>query len=373
MSTTAETVHLYGMHTSTGCRLVQWVANICGVAFEFHTVDLGKGDHLKPGYVHQTRERHCIPSMIHEVNGDRLCITESRAIARYLIRIGNGNICEVYNYMGAAEIDELVDYEATCLYKRVSKCAYARLFSVGQFPTEKDFEALNESLQYIETRLGSSMHLNGGTLTLPDVLFANTLSMLVVVPEIDIYKYPAVKRWLGCLYQYGNYDEVTREFYKYSESITRAEDLGSCSSSSDADDTVSLMSDLSIFESASKLTPSMMSGSDGSEFGFSGNSVNDPPYSDTQSVVSVLSEVDNDTPKFGDDESGDDESGDDESGDDESGDDESGDDESGGEGPASTTSDGYVLTVLADNIDNSTDATDLIPCACCSEFPLPEF
>ena len=342
----SDTVHLYGMGVSAGCRLTQWVANICEVPYEFHTVDLAKGDHLKPTYVKQTRERHCIPSMVHEVCGDRLCITESRAIARYLIRIGNGAIYEFHNPMWAAEVDELVDYEATCLYKRVSKCAYARLFSMGDVPTEKDFEALNKSLQYIEARLGNAMHLVGGSLTLADVLLANTLSMLVVVPEIDMCAYPAVQRWLGCLYQYGDYNDVAQEFYEHSESITREEDLGSCSS------------ECTDFGGEEELYIENISSSDSSccnddSEGLSESADDD----DDQSVVSVLSVLSvlssaNSSNGGGFCKSDD-----------------------GEEEPASsTTSDGYVnctghtlLEQLSLVADNSTDTTNMVPQPCCGE------
>ena len=322
------------MGISAGCRLTQWVANICDVPYEFHTVDLSKGDHLKPGYVKQTRERHCIPSMVHEAYGDRLCITESRAIARYLIRIGNGNIYEFHNPMWAAEVDELVDYEATCLYKRVSKCAYARLFSIGEVPTDKDFEALNKSLQYIEDRLGSAMHLVGGSLTLADVLLANTLSMLVVVPEIDICAYPAVQRWLSCLYKYGDYEDVAQEFYEHSENITREEDLGSCSSE------CTDFGKEEGFETSGK-------GDEDSD-GLSESDESDDDQSEL-SLLSVLSGNSSNGKGFC----------------------KSDDDE---EPLSSTTSDGYVnctghtlLEPLSLVADNSTDTADLIPQSCCGE------
>ena len=359
MTSSADTVHLYGMNVSTGCRLVQWVANICDVPFEFHTVDIGHAEHMKPAYVKQTRGRHCLPSMVHEADGERLCITESRAIARYLIRIGSGNICEFHNPLFAAEVDELVDYEATCLYKRVAKCAYPRLFSMGELPETKDFEAVEKSLEYIEERLGQSMHLVGGTLTLADVLLANTLSMLVIMPEIDIDVYPAVKRWLGCLYRYGNYDDVARDFYAYSEEIVREEDLMSTSESSDDDE--SLFSEEGSVHSVTSVHSlhSVLSGSE-SEKGLSRASSDDDDDEEAEVLsltdVSIASDDDGEAKQAPVSDASITSI-------------TSEDDDNSEAEPAcpSTTSDGYGKNFLQKYglADNSTDTTNLIPQPCC--------
>ena len=239
------------MTVSAGCRLVQWMANICEVPVDFHTVNLMAGEHLTPEYVKQTRGRHCIPSIVHVVDGKRLCITESRAIARYIARIGNGNVYEFFDDpVIAAEIDELVDYEATCLYKRIGACAYPRLWDMGDPPDEAAFDAVRKSLAYIEERLGNAMHLAGSALTVADIVIANTLSMLVVVPEIDIEDYPAVERWLSCVYQYGDYTNITSDFHDFAmakkeEGALEEASADSGDSDCNSDDDVSLMTNSS--------------------------------------------------------------------------------------------------------------------------------
>ena len=213
---------LYGMHISAGCRLALWSANVSQVPFSWQEINLMKGEHKTPEFIRMTQGRHCIPALSHTLSDDTtLEMTESRAIARYLCSIGNGAVATAFPDAPhlTAQLHELMDYDATCLYKRVGAVAYSRMGFSSTPPEDKDFEALRKSLSYIEARLSDTGFLVGGTLSVADLSLANTLSMFAVVPEIDMtQEFPATNKWLVHLTSLGNYAEIVAPFDQFAAS-----------------------------------------------------------------------------------------------------------------------------------------------------------
>jgi len=213
---------VYGMHISAGCRLAIWSANISGVAINFECVNLMHGDHKTPEFIELTRGRHCIPALSHTLpDGTRFSMTESRAIARYLCRIGNGSVKVAFENAPCltARTDEWLDYDATCLYKRMGAVAYPRLGFSSTSVSEADFEALRKSLKYVDDALAESGFLVGGTLSIADLNIANTLSMMSLAPEIDVeVEFPAVAKWLTHLSSLGDYEELSVAFQQFAAS-----------------------------------------------------------------------------------------------------------------------------------------------------------
>ena len=226
--TMSQPPKIYGMHVSAGCRLALWAANTSNVAVEWEQVDLMKGEHMTEEYVRLTKGRHCIPALSHTLeDGSALEMTESRAIAKYLAHIGDGSVKASFPDAPhlTAQLDELIDYDATCLYSRVGDIAYYRMGFRPTEPDEKKFEALNKSLAYIESRLGDSGFLVGDTLSVADLNLANTLSMLAIIPEIEVEKsYPATGKWLAHMQTLGNYSEIVAPFNQFVASKSAAED-----------------------------------------------------------------------------------------------------------------------------------------------------
>jgi len=219
MSSLTHPITIYGMRISAGCRLAMWAANVSQVPISWETVNLMKGEHKSPEFIRMTQGRHCIPALSHTLkDGTTLEMTESRAIARYLCRIGNGTVATSFPQAPhlTAQLEELVDYDATCLYKRVGAVAYPRMGFSDTPPEDKDFEALRKSLSYIEARLSGTGFLVGGALSVADLNLANTLSMLVLVPEIDMtQEFPTTDKWLVHLTSLGNYAEITAPFSEF--------------------------------------------------------------------------------------------------------------------------------------------------------------
>ncbi len=222
MSDASKQPTLYGMQISAGCRLATWAANISEVAVAWQEINLMQGEHKTPEFIRMTQGRHCIPALSHTLDdGTVLEMTESRAIARYLCSIGNGAVTTAFPKAPhlTAQIDELMDYDATCLYKRIGAVAYPRMGFSSTPPEEKDFEALRKSLSYIEARLSDTGFLVGGTLSVADLNLANTLSMLNMVSEIDVAQdFPVTNKWLAHLQTLGNYAEVVAPFEQFAAS-----------------------------------------------------------------------------------------------------------------------------------------------------------
>lgn len=225
----APRVTLYGMKLSAGSRLCEWAARCAGVPFTIRVVDLFSDEHKTTQYRALTEDRHCIPAMTH---GARR-MTESRAIAGYLLSGADGigavdkrgkfaHGAELTPWL-SAKVDELVQYDATCLYKRVSAHAYPILFGIGEAPDIPD-PNLHKSLRLLEDRLGghpdtpADDYLLGAKPTLADLVLANTLSLLCAVPGTALGlegQYPLVSAWLGRMMRYGEYPEVVRPFEEF--------------------------------------------------------------------------------------------------------------------------------------------------------------
>ena len=225
ITATSSKPAIYGMYISAGCRLALWTASISEVQVDFKSVDLMLGENKQPEFVELTRGRHCIPALSHVLSdGTSFSMTESRSIARYLSRIGNGKICVNFERRPdlTARVEEWLDYDGTCLYKRVGAIAYHRLYQMYDAPQEKDFEILRKSLHYIQDALRSQSdpkYLVGETLSIADIVVANTLSMLSCVPEIDLeIEFPFVDSWLVNLLSVGglvDYNEIVGPFREF--------------------------------------------------------------------------------------------------------------------------------------------------------------
>ena len=188
---------VYGMGLSAGTRLALWTADLCNVQVEFKNVNLWKKEHMTDVFVELTAGRHCIPALEHDAGGHRLRITESRAIARYMTMVGDGTVVGRLNVPAQqAVLDQLVDYDATCLYPRVADATYFRLYDMKSEPTAEEFDKVRTSLTFLAKMLGAETFMVAGRCTVADLVLSNTLGMLVVVPEIDIEReFPALWRW----------------------------------------------------------------------------------------------------------------------------------------------------------------------------------
>ena len=159
-------VLLYGETLNAGTRLAQWAAAVANVNINF----IAAGTQVR------------VPTLIH---GD-LKMTESRAIAAYLLRLGKeGQVKHTLDARTQAVVDEWVEYEATCMHGRVQR--------VGDSPGGK--ERLQESMEYLESRLkehcAEHKYLAGPVATLADLVVANCLSTTPVGPH-----YPYTREWL---------------------------------------------------------------------------------------------------------------------------------------------------------------------------------
>ena len=226
----APRVTLYGMDISAGTRLAEWAASCAEVPYDKVTIDLFSDEHKTNHFRAITEDRHCIPAMAH---GARR-MTESRAIAAYLLRgaDGIGTAPSAFAH-GASEwvrakISELIQYDATCLYKRVSAFAYPNLFGMGKAPENdgEEAEQLRKSLRLLEDRLGGHRSTPGNAYlvcakpTIADLVVANTLSLLLAVParvvKLDV-SFPLVAAWLDRMATFGGYKNIVKPFEEFAQ------------------------------------------------------------------------------------------------------------------------------------------------------------
>lgn len=215
------TTTIHGMYISAGCRLALWAANLSDVAVEFNSVDLMKGEHKTDAYMNLTRKRHCIPCLSKTLeDGTEFAMTESRAIARYLCSQGEKVTDFPEDALKAARMNELIDYDSTCLYKRLSSIAYHRLFEMGAAPKEAAFENVRKSLDYVESRLEENEgFLVSGTLSVADIVLSNSLALIAMIPEIDVAaNFPVSNKWLEHMSSLGNYGELIAPFNQFAAS-----------------------------------------------------------------------------------------------------------------------------------------------------------
>jgi len=188
-------IQLYGMQLSAPCRLVQMTADVVGVEFDFKTVDLMAGEHMKPEYL-AINPQHNLPAI---VDGE-LKLNESRAIAAYLVNMYGGDKKETLlpsDPKIRAIVDQRMYFDMGTFYKAFGDCVYPVLFGTGEV-TDKERERLAEVLGWVNCMVKEDKFIAGTDhMTLADISNLATCSTLHAAGLLDGDKFPNIVTWFN--------------------------------------------------------------------------------------------------------------------------------------------------------------------------------
>lgn len=198
MSTSTSKPRLYYMLESPPCRTVMAIARLIGVELELKRVDLSKKEQLNEEFV-KVNPFHVVPTL---EDSDGFVVWESRAIAAYLIQSRGGKDNPKAEELYPSElkkritVDKFLQYDLGTLYRAISDVVYG-IFTTGQLNAEK-VPRLEEVLKTLESYISGSggPFLTGDQVTLADISISLSLTMLDLVPPVDLAaSYPAVAAW----------------------------------------------------------------------------------------------------------------------------------------------------------------------------------
>ena len=115
-------LEIYGMQLSAPCRIVEMVAEVLGLDYEFKVVDLMAGEHMKPEFL-AMNPQHNIPTV---KDGDFI-MNESRAVAAYLVtKHGKDDSLYPQDAEIRARVDQRLYFDMGAFYK-VNKSIQTKL------------------------------------------------------------------------------------------------------------------------------------------------------------------------------------------------------------------------------------------------------
>ncbi|KAG6370791.1 glutathione S-transferase [Boletus reticuloceps] len=191
---------LYGYPSSTCTLRVAVVLKEKNVPFEFHMVDLVKGEHKAPGFV-----AHQPFGQVPYIDDDGLILFESRAIARYIATkyASQGDALIPTDLKKLALFERAASIEAFNYDPYVSGLAWELKFKVwfGGKTDEAHVKALHDQLKAkldaYEVILAKQKYLAGDEVTLAD-LFHLPYGSILLADDIKIDEFssrPNVARW----------------------------------------------------------------------------------------------------------------------------------------------------------------------------------
>eukprot|EP00102_Acyrthosiphon_pisum_P025074 XP_016662284.1 PREDICTED: glutathione S-transferase 1-1-like [Acyrthosiphon pisum] len=182
---------LYYTPGSPPCRSVLLTAKALGLEFKLITVDLFKGDHMKPEFL-KLNPQHSIPTL--EIG--EFIMWESRAIIVYLVQTyGKYNdLLFPKDKKKQARINQILQFDLGTLYPAFQRQYYPWLFG-KELKTKDKEQKIHDALGFLETFLGSNDWVAGDSMTLADMALVASISTFEVA-GVDLNKHVKVSKWL---------------------------------------------------------------------------------------------------------------------------------------------------------------------------------
>jgi len=198
-------IDLYLMNESPPCRTVVMVAKQLKVQLNLKPLDLTKKDHLTDEFI-KINPQHCVPTIV----DDGFALWESRAIITYLVnKYASGSSLYPSDPKKRAIIDRLLQFDIGSLYKNLGD--YARPSFYGGDYNEESNPKFKESLNQLNTILGTNRYAAGDGLTLADFSLISSLSLAESI-DYDLSEWTNVTRWMSNLKkELSYYDEVNAD------------------------------------------------------------------------------------------------------------------------------------------------------------------
>lgn len=189
--------HIRGFNLSFNTTKVLYVAEELGIAYEYSSLDLAKGEHKTAE--HMLRQPlGKLPTLEHDGRN----LFESAAICQYLAAMQD---CELYpnnDHFRRALIDQWTYYFSLHIGRWLATLLFERYFrpsfNLGEKNEIAEQEALgfiDTQLQVVEAQLGRSEYIAGDTLSIADCQ-AFAYIETAELSKLPLDAYPNVIQWL---------------------------------------------------------------------------------------------------------------------------------------------------------------------------------
>lgn len=183
-------IDFYYIPPSPPCRSVLLLAKAIGVHLNLKTMNVLKGDHLKPEFL-KVNPQHVIPTM--DDNGFVLC--ESRPIMAYLVsKYAKNDQLYPKDPKARGIVDERLYFDIGTLYDNLIKCYFPVMKGKANSLIESDVEDMEKSCATLNSFLEGNDFVAGDHLTIADIAISTTICMLQCF-GFDIGRYDNVAAW----------------------------------------------------------------------------------------------------------------------------------------------------------------------------------
>jgi len=183
-------MRIYGDIISGNCLKVKYTADYLGLPYEWHAVDVLKGECRTPAFLAMS-EMGQVPVVVLD---DGKVLAQSNAIIRFLAR---GTALLPDDPYLAAKVDELLFWEQYSHEPYVAVCRFQKHY-LGKQPEAWRAGRGEKALDFMEQRLASGGWFVGKSMTVADIsLFGYT--RLADEGGFDLSLRPNIRSWIaGC-------------------------------------------------------------------------------------------------------------------------------------------------------------------------------
>lgn len=210
-------LHVYGSPLSSPTNKVRYVANYLQLTYEFHHVQLAKGEHHGSAYL-EINPYGKVPAIV----DDGFKLAESNAIIRYLAS-KSSSVLYPNHLQQRAVIDQWMDFASFHVMMALSKIMYNTYFYklTGVQQDERSLQdgrqLINQYLPIIENQLTRSAYIAGVELTLADISMLAALDTSELT-NVDLSNYTHIAMWRKKLMSERFYTDV---HLSYSETFKK--------------------------------------------------------------------------------------------------------------------------------------------------------
>nr|XP_031829474.1 glutathione S-transferase 1-like [Nomia melanderi] len=185
-------IDFYYFPLSPPSRSVMLLAKAIGVHLNLKTVNVLKGEHMKPSFI-KINPQHMIPTIVD--NGFILC--ESRPIMGYLVsKYAKNDSLYPKDSKKRAKVDEMLFFDNGTLYPNILKCYPPVMLGVKNSIEESEVRAVEKSCERLNIFLEGNEFVAGDALTIADISISTSIIFLQCF-SFDIGRYDNVAAWFN--------------------------------------------------------------------------------------------------------------------------------------------------------------------------------
>jgi len=174
-------IDFYYTPASGPARMVLLLAKHLGVDMNTKSLDMFKGEHLKPDFI-AINPQHTVPTMV----DDGFVLNESRAMLTYLQnKYGKDETLYPKDVQQRAVVEMRIFFDVSMLYPKFGEAYYPVMFGGQAKVDPAKIEKLNEVLGFVEAHLKDGGFIAGSKLTIADFSMATVLSTIEACHDIS--------------------------------------------------------------------------------------------------------------------------------------------------------------------------------------------